>query len=521
VGLVLLIACANLAHLMLGRALSRQRELAIKLALGASRIAVSRAFLWEAAILSLAGGLLGIAAAVAALPLIRELAQGQIPRLATAALDFRIVLFGLMASLLAAALFALPGYWQVFRAQLNHSISAGNTRGCSAGGSWLSEAMMGAEVALSLAALLAAVMLVRSFALTVETEPGFESNGVLAVHAHLVEGDWPKSYSLFLNRIAPELAGIAGVREVAAVNALPMSLGTTEHSRYASRFGIAGSAVAPGQFPTAQLRWSTPNYFRVLGVPLLHGRFLTAEDHNQPRYVVNEALARRFFPHANAVGKRLLMDVVSPHPQLVEIVGVVGDVREFELTAPPEPTLYATDVSPEMDVVVKASRASAGAVASTLRRVNPQAAIGPVRTLDSYVADSLARQRFVLVLISTFAGLAIGLCVVGIYGVFSYSISRRMREFGIRSAIGARRAKLLAQVLGECLVVAIPGSLIGLTIAAGCSRFMRSLLFRVSPTDPFSYGLAVVLILTLCLASVAIPALKAARVDPAIVLRGE
>jgi ABC-type antimicrobial peptide transport system permease subunit len=206
----------------------------------------------------------------------------------------------------------------------------------------------------------------------------------------------------------------------------------------------------------------------------------------------------------------------------VEIVGVVGDVREFELTAPPEPTLYLVHVSPEMDVVVRAGEFSAAnSIAATMRRINPQEAIGPVRTLGSYVAGSLARQRFILVLIAVFAGLAIGLCAIGIYGVFSYTVSRRMREFGIRSAIGARRWDLLTQMLRECLMVVVPGTLIGLAISVGCSRWMRSLLFRVSPTDPLSYGTAAALVVCLCLLSVAIPAWKAAHADPATVLRGE
>ncbi len=521
VGLVLLIACANLAHLMLGRTLDRRHEIAIKLALGASRFSVCRAFLYEATALALGGGLLGTAVALLALPVIRELAQGQIPRFDAAPLSFQVVLFGLVASLLTAALFALPAYWRVFRAEVNDSISAGNTRGYSAGGSWLSEVMLCAEVSLSLAVLLAAVMLVRSFSLTLETKPGFESKSVWAVHAHLVEGDWPKSYSFFRNRVVPELGGIPGVQDVAAVNALPMSVGKTEHLRYATRFGIVGTDFAAGQFPTAQIRWATANYLRVVGVPLLRGRFLTEEDHNQPRYVINEALARRFFPHSEAVGKKLLMDVVSAHPTAVEIVGVVGNIREFELTAAAEPTLYLVDVSPEMDVVVKAGSNAGHSIAATLRRINAQEAIGPVRTLDSYVAGSLGRQRFVLVLIASFAGLATGLCAVGIYGVFSYSVSRRMREFGIRSAIGARRANLLVQVLGECLMVAVPGALIGMAISVGCSRFMRSLLFQISATDPLSYGLGAVLVLGLCVLSMAMPALKAARVDPATVLRGE
>jgi hypothetical protein len=186
---------------------------------------------------------------------------------------------------------------------------------------------MGSEVALSLPVSLAAIVLLRSFSLTLHTEPGFQPKDLIALRSPLVEGDWQKSYNFFRNRVAPDLASILGVREVEAVRAIPMSLGTTEHSRYATRFGIVGVDFERGRFPTAQLRWCTPNYFHVFGVPLIGGRLLT--DHNQPRYVINGALARRFFPHSNSVGKKLLLSVVTAHPEPTEIVGVVGDVREF------------------------------------------------------------------------------------------------------------------------------------------------------------------------------------------------
>ena len=218
VALVLLIACANLAHLMMGRALNRQHEIAVRLALGASRLSVLRAFFLESSVLSLAGGLLGILTAHLALPLIQHLANGQVPRLDDVALNFPVLSFGLLASVLVAILFALPSYLQVLRSDLNEIISSGNTRGSSIRRSWLSPMLMSSEVALSLAVLLAAVVLVRSFSLTLQSKPGFESNGVLAVHSPLVEGDWQKSYDLFRNRVAPELVSIPGVREVATVN---------------------------------------------------------------------------------------------------------------------------------------------------------------------------------------------------------------------------------------------------------------------------------------------------------------
>jgi ABC-type antimicrobial peptide transport system permease subunit len=249
---------------------------------------------------------------------------------------------------------------------------------------------------------------------------------------------------------------------------------------------------------------------------------LNETDYNQPRYLINEAFARRFFPTSNPVGQKLLMDVVSPHPQTVEIVGVVGDVREFGLTAGPEPTIYTVGASPEMQVVVKTTRADAAtlrAIAQTLRYLNPKQAIGPVKLLTDCVSASLARQRFILAMIGTFAALAMCLCVVGTYGVFSYSVNRRMREFGIRSAVGARRSDLIGQVTRECFRVMLPGLAGGVCVSFACARLLRTLLYRVSPFDPPSLVLACALIMVLCLAAVTIPAIRAARVEPAEILR--
>lgn len=257
--------------------------------------------LLETLVLSFAGGLLGILAADLALPIIEYLAKGQVPRFEGIAINSSVLLFGLFASLLVAALFVAPSYLQVLRSDLNDIISSGNTRGSSVRRSWLSPVLMGSEVALSLAVSLAAIALLRSFSLTLHTEPGFQPNDLLAVRSPLVEGNWQKSYDFLKNRVVPDLTSIPGVREVAAVNAIPMSLGTTERSRYATRFGIVGVDFEPGRFPTAQLRWCTPNYFHVLGIPLIRGRLLTDTDHDQSRYVVNRALARRFFPHSDPV----------------------------------------------------------------------------------------------------------------------------------------------------------------------------------------------------------------------------
>ncbi|HEX4748409.1 MAG TPA: ABC transporter permease [Bryobacteraceae bacterium] len=521
VGLVLLIACINLAHLMLARAINRRPEIAIRLALGASQSAAFRSFLLEALLLAFTGGLLGIVIARAVLPIIERLAQGQVPRFQAVGLNPAVLTFGIVASFLVAVLFSLPSYVQVIKADLTRTVASGAAR-VSARESWVSTVLMSSEVALSLAIVLAAVMLLRSFALALETDPGFRTEHIVTVDTPLVDRDWNKSDALYQTRILPALLSTPGVRQAAAVNAVPMSLAPTEHSRFATRFGIVGRQFEPGRFPTAQTRWCTPNYFDLVGIPLLRGRWLTEADRNQPRYLVNEAFARRFFPDADPVREKLLLGVVSPHPTQSEIVGIVGDVREFGLTSGPDPTMYSLGISPEMQILVQTTADDPSlptSVAKAILRANPEQAPGPVKPLSDYVSASLARQRFVLALMGAFAALAMILCGIGVYGVFSYSVTRRMREFGIRSAIGAKKSDLLRQVARECLVVVLPGLTIGAGLSGACAGFLRSLLYRVSPADPISFGVAAAALLFLCIGSVLLPASRAAKVDPATVLR--
>jgi putative ABC transport system permease protein len=522
VGLVLLIACANLAHLMMSRALNRQHEIALRLALGASRLSAFRTFLLEALLLSLGGGLLGILAANLALPWMQHLANGQIPRLDDVTVDSSVLLFGILACFLLAVLFVIPAYGQVLLANLNDVISSGTTRTTSAGRSWPSRVLMGSEVAFALTVVLAATTLIRSFSLALHVDPGFNAKNVVCLRSPLVEDDWKRSYVFFNNNVVPALTKFSAIREVAAVNALPMSLGTTEHSRFVTRFGIAGREFVPGQFPVAQSRWCTPNYFHVLGIPLIRGRLLTAADYNRPIYLINEALARRFFPNSNPVGQKLIMGVVSPQPELGEIAGVVGNVREFGVTSAPEPAIYSIDVSPEMDLAMMIAGSTAAVeefVPATMRRINPRQAIGPIQPLSAFIRASLIRQQFILTLITAFAAVAICLCAVGIYGVFSYSVARRMREFGIRSAVGARGADLMTQVIRECLIVIFPGVIAGVGISIACSGFMRTLLYQISPTDLVATTWAVITVLAGCLLSVLTPSWRAARADPAHTLR--
>jgi predicted permease len=515
-GLVLVIACANVGLLMATRSFNRRRDIAVRLALGATAQAAVREFFIETGLLSIIGGICGLVLAWAALPMMVRMSHGRIPRLEGVELDGHALFLGLCASCLIAFLFGLPACWQVARAGLSETLAAADLRVSSGLRSWLTTLLMTSQIALSLAVLITASILVRSFALTLKTDPGFQPTGLLAITSVPIAQDPDKSSQAFNDRMLPALKSISGIQQVAAVNSLPMTLGSTEHTRYATRFGIPGKASAPGQYPVAQIRWCTPNYFQVLGIGLKSGRFLADTDHNEPHYLVNAVFSRRYFPNRSAVGQKLLLNVVSANPDTAEIVGVVDDIHEFGLDTEPEPTLYLVDVSPQMDILIKTpapAKRLAPTIESVLHNIAPQDAIGEVQSLNVYIDDSLARQRFILTLIAIFAGLAMTLCAVGIFGVFSHSVSRRRREFGIRFALGAQQEDLIKLILRECTVVLIPGLVAGTVIGLGSSKFLRALLYKISPNDALSYLVALSVIVVLCLCSALLPTRGATKVN--------
>jgi hypothetical protein len=312
------------------------------------------------------------------------------------------------------------------------------------------------------------------------------------------------------------------VEVIAASNTAPWSLGRTEHSRFATRFGVVGKTYDPGHFPVAQTRWVSEDYFSAIGLPLRQGRLLNGSDRAPGSIVINETLAKQYFPGQDPVGKKLLLGVMSPSPGAIDIVGVVGDVREFGLDSPPEPTLYSLAVSPRIAVLVKTAGDPAPmvqAIVSAVRSSDPELPVTKVQLLDHLLEQSMARQRFVLGLLTVFAGLAAFLAATGIYGVAGYAVTRRTREFGIRAAIGARPASLMGMVIRENLLVTVPGVVAGILLALVFARFMDSMLYKVSTADPLACAGAAIVVLLLCVISVLIPARRAAVTDPSSALR--
>jgi len=520
VGLVLLMTCANLAHMLLARTIDRRQEMSIRAALGAGRGALIRVVFTESLLLALAGGLSGALFAAVADRVLGQMAEGRIPRLDPAAVAWDAPLFVLALSVLCAILFALPACAHARRGHLAPAAERCMSRPRSP----LSSVLIAAEVAMAFVVLTGATLVVRSFVGLLNEDPGFHAHGVLAVSVPLPSSiyDGPKAAELLNTQLLPSVRALPGVSDVASVNCAPMSLGPTEHTRFATRFGIEGRTFEAGHYPVAQLRWISPDYFRVLEVPLKRGRWLTEADLDQPRYLINETLARRFFPGTDPTAHRLIMGVLDPHPTAIQIAGVVADVRDMSLDEPPLPTLYLVGSSPNVTLLVKASgdpMRLAGPIRAAVHRADTDAAMTRIAPVAQYVAESLAARRFALILLAVFGGLALLLTAAGIYGLLAYSVSGRAREFGIRAALGASPADLLRMILKEGAALTVPGLAIGAALSLAAGRFVGSLLYHLSPADPVSFAAAGLLLLAIALLSFWVPARRAARVDPGAALR--
>lgn len=387
--------------------------------------------------------------------------------------------------------------------------------------SWFGAVIIATEVALAFVVVTGAGLLYRSFASILNEEMGFDARGVLAAEVPLALS-WEQSAKVFEQRVAPALRAIPGVATVSAVNCGPMILRQSEISRFATRFGVAGEAAPAGQYPVAQTRWITPDYFKTLRIPLKRGRLFAESDIGKPVYIVNEALARRFFANTDPVGERILMNVLNPKPDVVPIIGVVGDVRDLGLDIEPRPTIYSLAVSNKMTVLLMTNVAPASLVApvrAALKTVNPDSPITVLAPLDDLIQTSLALRRFALELIGVFAALAVVLTAVGVYGVISYALSHRMHEFAIRYALGAQRGQVRQLIMRDFAVPTVAGLFLGGWLAYLCAGALRTQLYKLSPADPLVLAVSAAALVVLVLLSALRPAAKAAGISPMAILR--
>lgn len=523
VGCVLLIACVNVANLLLARSATREREMAIRLALGASRWRIARQLLTESALLGLAGGAAGLLLAVWGVDSIIALAPGNLPRIDEVRIDGRVLGFTLVTSLLTGILFGIAPALQLPRLSIHEVVKDGVRGSTGTRRRWLRHFLVVSEVAVALVLLIGSGLLINSFWRLQQVDRGFDAKNLLTLNLTLSRYSTPEQQVAFLRQVLERVAQAPGARAVGLASTLPLQGGPSTEFVIEDR-----PPLALGDEPSADIRIVDANYFRAMGIPLRAGRpFSETDSTTAPMVmVINENMARRFWPDEDSIGKRVTMRDWGP-PLTGEIVGVVGDVKSGGLDSETRPMIYWA--YPQFPVIFNSIVVRTegdplnivGAVKSQIWSVDPNQPVASVAAMEQVQASSIAPRRFNMLLIGVFAALALALAAVGIYGVISYTVSQRTHELGIRVALGAQGSDVLKLVVGQGMILALLGVGLGLAAAAGLTRLMSSLLFGVSPTDAPTFAVIAVLLTAVAFAACALPARRATKVDPMVALRYE
>jgi predicted permease len=528
VALVLLIACANVANLLLARAASRQKEVAIRTALGAGRLRIVRQLLTESLLIALVGGAIGLLLAMWGVDLLIASTPADIPRLQEVGLDWRVLSFTLFVSVLTGIVFGLAPALQASNVELNEALKEGG-RGSTEGimRNRVRSLLVVSEVALSLVLLVGAGLLIKSFMRLREVDPGFDAKNLLTTSLTPSRAKYADAerQNNFYREVLGRIQALHGVDAAGFVDPLPLSGNSSSVT-----FTVEGREVAPGRLFSSNRRMISPEYFRAMRIPLLEGRAFNEHDTKDTPLVliVNETFARRFFPGTDPVGKRVLIGASpeQPNPPPHEIVGVVGDVRHEGLDTEAGPEYYVSYQQTPLrhgSLVVRTTSVEAASMAaslrSTIKQVDQEQYIPSFEPMQQLLAESFARRRFNMMLLGLFASVALVLASVGIYGVMSYAVTRRTHEIGIRIALGARSHDVVGMIVRQGMTLVLAGLLLGLAGAFALTRIMASLLFGVSPTDALTFIAVSALLAGIALLACLIPARRATRVDPMVALR--
>jgi putative ABC transport system permease protein len=526
VSFVLLIACANVANLMMARATSRQKEIALRTALGASSTRIARQLLTESVLLGLIGGVFSLVLSIAGMRVLLALGSGSLPRLETISLDLPALSFTLGISVITGLLFGLAPVLQTRKWNWQESLKE-STRGSSAGRTRVNarRLLVISEVALALMLLVGGGLMVRSFARLRAVDPGFVPDNLLTMTISLAGSahSTPEKRIAFFNELLQRVDSVPGVQAASAINHLPLA-----GDVWTIPFTIDGRpAPAPGEKQSAASRVIRPDYFRTMGATLLKGRdFSTYDtDTSPPVAIINEPFAKRHWPHEDPLGKRIRIgnDEVAR-----EIVGVVKALKQDQWTAEPNLEMYSPNLQSSfpraLTLVVRSSgdpTALVGVIENQVWAIDKNLPVAEIRTMQEVIAGSIEQHRFNLFLLGLFAAVALLLAVVGIYGVMSESVSSRTHEIGVRMALGARPADVLRMVVRQGMSLAAIGIGIGLVGAFWLTQFMSALLYEVSPTDSATFLLIPVVLALVVLCACLLPARRATKVDPLIALRYE
>ncbi len=518
VGFLLLIGCANVANLQLARAAARSREVSIRAALGADRKRLVRQLLTESILLSLIGGAAGLLVAEWALPLLMSMAPPNLSGFKEVSLDRGVLAFSLIVSVLTGVLFGIVPAFQASSANPNDSLGEGE-RGSTAGHSRSRSVLIAMEVGLTLVLLIGAGLMIKSFGKITKVDPGFSAENLLVFDIGLPPATDDARNLNFYQQVLERIQAIPGVAHAGAVSRLPFSGGNSDRS-----FNLPGNEKSYD----ADIRISTPEYFRTMGIPLLRGRGFTAQDTKDSVRVcvINDATAKMVFPGEDPIGK--FIENFGSDSEKLQIVGVVGNIRHLALDTAPRAELYqplGQGKWPRMFIAVRSATgnplALLPAVQSAVWSADRTVALGNVRTMEDTIARTLLKRKFTMTLLTIFAGIAVALASIGLYGVMSYSVSQRTREIGIRMALGAQRADVLRLVVRQGMLLTVIGVGLGLAGSLGLTRLISSLLFGVSATDIGTFSAVSTLLLVIALLACWLPARRASGVDPMVALRTE
>jgi putative ABC transport system permease protein len=525
VGCVLLIACANLANLLLARATARSREISIRAALGAGRGRLVRQLLTESVVLAVCGGIAGIILARWGLDALLALAPTTLPRISEIHLDSRVLLFSLALSVVTGLVFGIAPAWLAARADVNEALKQG-TRGSTEGGARgrLRSALVVIEVTFALVLLGGAGLLARSFIQLANVDPGFTPENATLLRLSLPGKKYAEKDQQigFANALVESMKNLPGVQAVGITHSMPLV------SDYVLSFNIEGRpALDPAESPSLNYYAVTPDYFRAMGIRLVRGRVFTPQDDARaPRVaIINETMARQFFPNENPLGKRI--NISTGPDAWREIVGVVGDIKQYGV----DKTTSAQGYEPfaqvpftSLNVVLRTKGSPAallGSLRPTVYAIDKDQPVGIIRPLEEIMADNIARQRFAMLLLTVFSGVALVIAAVGIYGVMAYNVVQRTGEFGIRMALGAQQRDVLKLVLTQGGKLIGLGLVIGLLATIGASRAMGSMLFNTSAYDPLTLASITLLLGAVALVACFFPANRATKVNPIEALRTE
>jgi putative ABC transport system permease protein len=523
---VLLIACANVGNLLLARSTARQKEIAIRAALGATRIRLMRQFLTESVLLALVGGALGLLLAVWGTSLIESIGSQVSPLLKGVAIDTRVLAFTIVISILTGIVFGLAPALHLSSVDLNESLKEGS-RGSSAGRNPLRSALVVSEVALALVLLVCAGLMIKSVMRLRDVSPGFNPTKLLTMNVSLPSAKYPKGAdrNVFFTKMVDRLGALPGVEAAELTSVLPFS----------GNFDGRGLAIEDhpkprGEEISVDLYIESPGYVRAMAIPLIKGRELSEQDIDTTPNValINQTMAQQLWPNDEPLGKRIKFPGSEKNPQPWRtIVGVVGDVNQYALDRKPPMQIYLPEAqypTSSMSLVVRTPGEPSGTIAairSEIRGMDPDQAVFNIATMESLMSDSISLRRFSMALLMIFAAVALALAAVGIYGVISFAVTQRTHEIGIRVALGARGTDILRLVVTHGMILTVCGVGIGLVAAAGLTRFLQTLLFGVSATDPATFVVIALLLTGVALGACFVPARRATKVDPMVALRYE